>query len=100
EQLRQDLEVPQLFGEEGYTYLERTWLRPTLEINGIYGGFQGEGVKTVLPSQAGAKITCRLVPDQEPDEIIALIQKHIEKHTPKGVKVTTRLFDKGRPFVV
>lgn len=100
QELLKELDVPQLFGEEGYTYLERTWLRPTLEINGIYGGFQGEGIKTVLPSQAGAKITCRLVPDQDPEEIVALILKHIEKHQPKGVKVTTRLFDKGRPFVM
>lgn len=100
EQLKAELGVNQLFGEEGYSYLERTWVRPTLEVNGIYGGFQGEGVKTVLPARAGAKITCRLVPDQDPDEIIRLIEKHIEQHTPPGVTVTTHHFDKGRPFVV
>jgi acetylornithine deacetylase/succinyl-diaminopimelate desuccinylase-like protein len=100
EQIKSELAVPQLFGEEGYSFLERTWLRPTLEVNGIYGGFQGEGIKTVLPSKAGAKITCRLVPDQEPDEIIGLIQAHIKRHTPPGVTISTRLFDKGRPFVV
>ncbi len=68
EQLRQDLDVPELTGEEGYSYVERTSVRPTLEINGIYGGFQGEGIKTVLPSEAAAKITCRLVPDQDPEK--------------------------------
>jgi acetylornithine deacetylase/succinyl-diaminopimelate desuccinylase-like protein len=62
-----------MFGEEGFTTLERTWVRPTLEVNGIYGGFQGEGIKTVLPSLAHAKITCRLVPDQDPDEIVELL---------------------------
>ncbi|MFC4766551.1 dipeptidase [Effusibacillus consociatus] len=98
EAIRQELGVPEFFGEKGYSLLERTWVRPTLEINGIYGGFQGEGIKTVLPSEAHAKITCRLVPDQDPDEIVALIRKHIEKHTPPGVTVTTQLFDRGRPF--
>ncbi|MBO8171922.1 MAG: dipeptidase [Bacillaceae bacterium] len=99
EKMRQELNVPELFGEEGYTALERTWARPTLEINGIYGGFQGEGIKTVIPSEAHAKITCRLVPDQEPDEIIELIKKHVKSHTPPGVTVEFQLFDKGRPFM-
>ena len=61
-----EIGVEALFGEPGYTPRERTWARPTLEINGIWGGFQGEGVKTVLPNAAHAKITCRLVPDQDP----------------------------------
>jgi acetylornithine deacetylase/succinyl-diaminopimelate desuccinylase-like protein len=77
----EQLGVLEMFGEEGYTTLERTWVRPTLEVNGIYGGFQGEGIKTVLPSEAHAKITCRLVPNQDPDEIAALLQKHIQSHT-------------------
>jgi acetylornithine deacetylase/succinyl-diaminopimelate desuccinylase-like protein len=93
------LGVPEMFGEEGFTTLERTWVRPTLEVNGIYGGFQGEGIKTVLPSEAHAKITCRLVPDQDPDVIVNLLQKYIQAHTPPGVTVTTSLFDKGAPFV-
>ena len=84
------LETLGLFGEPGYTTRERTWLRPTLEINGIWGGFQGEGFKTVLPNEAHAKITCRLVPDQEPARIVALIQAHLAKHTPPGVQVTVR----------
>lgn len=99
EAYRQELQVPELFGEKGYSTLERTWIRPTLEINGIYGGFQGEGIKTVLPAEAHAKITCRLVPDQDPSEIAALIQEHIKEHTPPGVTVTTTLFDQGKPFV-
>jgi len=90
---------PTLFGEEGYSTLERLWVRPTLEINGIKGGFQGTGVKTVIPSEASAKITCRLVPAQDPEEIVALLQKHMEAHKPKGVEVTIQLFDKGTPFV-
>lgn len=99
EAYRQELGVPELFGEKGYTTLERTWVRPTLEVNGIYGGFQGEGIKTVLPAEAHAKITCRLVPDQDPQEISELIQQHIQAHTPPGVTVTTTLFDQGKPFV-
>ncbi len=79
--------VDELFGEAGYSNPERIWTRPTLELNGIWGGFQGEGLKTVLPSQAHAKITCRLVADQNPEHINRLIQSHIRKHTPPGVKV-------------
>ncbi len=82
------LGVDELFGEPGYSTYERAWTRPTLEVNGIWGGFQGEGVKTVLPSTAHAKVSCRLVPDQEPGRIIELLRTHIEKHTPPGVKVT------------
>ena len=93
------LGVPEMFGEEGFTSLERNWVRPTLEVNGIYGGFQGEGIKTVLPAEAHTKITCRLVPDQDPDEIVELLQKHIKTHTPPGVTVNVSLFDKGPAFV-
>lgn len=99
EALKQEIGVNELFGEEGYSYLEQTWARPTLEINGVFGGFSGEGIKTVLPAEAGAKITCRLVPDQDPNEIIELLKAHIEKHQPKGVEVTVSEFDKGAPFL-
>ncbi|MDQ3656624.1 MAG: dipeptidase [Chloroflexota bacterium] len=82
-----DLDVPELWGESGYTAQERAWARPTLDINGIWGGFQGAGSKTVTPSKAHIKITCRLVPNQDPDEIATLIQAHLEKHRPKGTTV-------------
>ena len=82
--------VEGLFGEAGYTPRERLWVRPTLEINGIWGGFQGEGVKTVLPNEAHAKITCRLVPGQDPAAIADLLAAHVERQAAPGVRVTTR----------
>ncbi|MBN1662308.1 MAG: dipeptidase [Deltaproteobacteria bacterium] len=87
---QQELGVDELFGETGYTTRERVWARPTLELNGMWGGFQGEGVKTVLPNEANAKITCRLVVNQDPERIIRCLFNHVEKHTPRGVKVTSR----------
>ena len=84
---RQSLGLAHLVGEPSYTPLERIWIRPTLEVNGIWGGFQGAGVKTVLPGEAHAKITCRLVADQEPGHIRELLTAHIERHTPSGVTV-------------
>ncbi|MGE8207365.1 dipeptidase [Heyndrickxia sp. NPDC080065] len=99
EKVRQELGVNHLYGEQGYTYFERITVRPTLEVNGIYGGFQGEGLKTVIPSEAHAKITCRLVPDQDPEEIVELLKRHIEKNIPKGVEVNISVFDKGAPYV-
>lgn len=99
EKQRQELGVPALYGEKGFSYLERTWVRPTLDINGIYGGFQGDGIKTVIPSEAHAKITCRLVPNQDPDIIIDQLKRHIEKNKPVGVEVTVTPFDKGAPYV-
>lgn len=86
----EDLGVDALWGETGYTPRERTWVRPTLEINGVWGGFQGDGVKTVLPAEAHAKITCRLVANQDPATIIELITAHVLKHAPPGVKVTVQ----------
>ena len=77
--------APELFGEEGYSTLERIWARPTAEINGIGGGYQGQGTKTVIPREAMAKLTFRLVPNQNADEIIALARKHLEKNLPPGV---------------
>ncbi len=71
-------------GEAGYSTLERQWTRPTLEVNGLWGGYQGPGSKTVVPSEAHAKITCRLVPDQDPDEVARLVIAHLERHTPPG----------------
>src|SRR5215211_2050884 len=78
---------PALVGEKGYSTLERLWARPTAEINGIGGGYQGPGTKTVIPSHAMAKLTFRLVPNQEGSEILALAQKHFKKHRPLGVTI-------------
>ena len=77
--------APALFGEKGYSTLERIWGRPTAEINGIGGGYQGVGTKTVIASHAMAKLTFRLVPDQEGDNILALAERHLKKHLPPGV---------------
>ena len=76
------------FGEPGYTTLERQWTRPTLEVNGMWGGYEGPGSKTIVPSEAHAKLTCRLVPDQDPDEVVALVKKHLEKNLPPGARLT------------
>ncbi len=97
--LAKEIGVSKLFGEKEFSYLEQTWARPTLEVNGIFGGFSGEGIKTVLPAEAGAKITCRLVPDQEPDEIVEKLKAHINKHSIPGVTVEVSEFDKGKPFI-
>lgn len=96
---KKDIGITEDFGEKGYSFVERTWIRPTLEINGITGGFSGEGIKTVLPSEASAKITCRLVPNQNPDDIVAKLRAHIEAHKPAGVTVEITDFDKGKPFL-
>lgn len=77
--------APAIYGEAGYNTLERQWIRPTLEINGMWGGYQGIGSKTVIPSQAHAKLTCRLVAHQNPAEITAKVVRHLEQHTPPGV---------------
>ena len=101
EAYRADLGVADLFGEAGYTTLERTGARPTLEINGIWGGFQGEGTKTVLPSRAHAKISCRLVPDQEPEKISRALARHVERHTPPGVRaVVTPMEGSAPPYLM
>ncbi|WP_058308315.1 dipeptidase [Gracilibacillus massiliensis] len=76
--------------EKGYTAKEHTMARPTLEINGLFSGYQGEGTKTIIPSTATAKLTCRLVPGQDPKQIQDLLVKHIEKHLPKGVELTIK----------
>jgi acetylornithine deacetylase/succinyl-diaminopimelate desuccinylase-like protein len=77
--------APSLFGEAGYSTLERIWARPTAEINGIGGGYQGQGTKTVLPSHAMAKLTFRLVPNQKAETVIDLAKKHLQKNLPSGV---------------
>jgi acetylornithine deacetylase/succinyl-diaminopimelate desuccinylase-like protein len=82
------IDAPDLFGEPGYTTLERLWIRPTLEVNGLWGGYQGPGSKTVIPNEAHAKLTSRLVPHQQPDDIQAKIILHLERHCPPGVRLS------------
>ncbi len=83
--------IKETVSEKGYDAKEHTMARPTFEINGIYGGYQGEGTKTIIPSTATAKITCRLVPGQDPDQIQRLLKSHIERVTPTGVEVEVKL---------
>jgi len=87
--------APSAFGEPGYTTLERQWTRPTLEINGMWGGYEGPGQKTVTPSEAHAKITCRLVPDQDPVQVMALVARHLEAHVPAGTRLSISPADHG-----
>ena len=87
--------APATFGEAGYSTLERQWARPTLEVNGMWGGYEGPGQKTVIPSEAHAKITCRLVPDQDPAEINALVKRHLESHVPPGTTLSVVVSDHG-----
>jgi len=90
-----------IMGEKGFNTWERAWARPTLEINGIYGGFQGAGVKTVLPSTAHAKVSCRLVPDQDPARIARQVTAHIRKIAPPGVRVRCEPAEAGAlPYLV
>lgn len=96
---QQELGVKEVWGEKGYTTLERTGIRPTLDVNGIWGGYTGEGAKTVLPSKANAKISMRLVPHQNSDEIASLFQKHFERIAPESVQVTVKAHHGGEPVV-
>ncbi len=99
DEYKKDLGVEDVRGEKGYTTLERTGIRPTLELNGIWGGYTGEGSKTVLPSKAFAKISMRLVPNQSSDEITKLFADHFKKIAPKSVKVEVRPHHGGEPVV-
>jgi acetylornithine deacetylase/succinyl-diaminopimelate desuccinylase-like protein len=87
-----------LGGEAGYSTLERIWTRPTCEVNGLLSGYTGEGAKTVLPAKAMAKVSCRLVPDQAPDDIERLLRAHVERQAPAGVRVTLRTLHGGMPW--
>lgn len=101
EEYRASLGARGLSSEPGYSVLERLWVRPTLELNGIWGGFQGEGVKTVIPAEAHAKITCRLVPWQDPRAIVERITQHVARHAPPEVEVVvTPLPFVARPYLV
>jgi acetylornithine deacetylase/succinyl-diaminopimelate desuccinylase-like protein len=91
--------APALFGEAGYTPYERVGVRPTLEVNGLLSGFTGEGSKTVLPARAMAKISMRLVPDQNPDEVHQQLIQHLEAHVPATVRYEVKYLNKGLPSV-
>jgi len=96
---KQDLDVSDVMGEKGFTTLERTGIRPTLDVNGIWGGYIGEGAKTVLPSKAYAKISMRLVPNQNSDKVTELFADYFRKAAPAGVKVEVRPHHGGEPVV-
>jgi acetylornithine deacetylase/succinyl-diaminopimelate desuccinylase-like protein len=98
-QYRKDFGIPKLHGETDYTTLERTWARPTLEVNGLLSGFTGEGAKTVLPAVAMAKISMRLVPNQDPDKIADLFEAFVRKIAPKTVELTFTRMHGGKPWM-
>jgi acetylornithine deacetylase/succinyl-diaminopimelate desuccinylase-like protein len=99
EEYKTDLDVASEWGEKGYSTLERTGTRPTLEVNGIWSGYTGEGAKTVLPSKANAKISMRLVPNQSSEEIAEIFTKHFESIAPNSVKVKVTAHHGGEPVV-
>lgn len=98
ESFRAETGSPELFGEKGYSTLERVWMRPTCEVNGLLSGYTGEGAKTVLPAVAMAKVSCRLVPDQTPAEIERLMRDHVSSVAPPGVRVTVTQLHGGAPW--
>jgi acetylornithine deacetylase/succinyl-diaminopimelate desuccinylase-like protein len=97
---QRQLGLPALVGEVGYTTLERRGVRPTLDVNGIWSGFAGEGSKTIIPAHAYAKVSCRLVADQEPDRIFEAFRSYVEEIAPPGVTTTVRYLGGGRPSVM
>jgi acetylornithine deacetylase/succinyl-diaminopimelate desuccinylase-like protein len=88
EELRQEIGASRLIGGEEYSALERMWSRPTLDVHGVWGGFQGDGIKTVIPREARAKLSCRLVDDQGPEEVLELLRRHLERHCPPEARLT------------
>ncbi|MFM2361906.1 MAG: hypothetical protein RLZZ316_808 [Bacteroidota bacterium] len=98
-EFKNDLGVTELWGEKGYTTNERTGIRPTLELNGIWGGYTGEGAKTVLPSKAFAKISCRLVPNQDSHTITDLLINYLKKIAPPYVQINAQLHHGGEPYM-
>jgi acetylornithine deacetylase/succinyl-diaminopimelate desuccinylase-like protein len=99
DEYKKELNIAEVQGEKGYTTLERTGIRPTLDVNGIWGGYTGEGAKTVLPAKGSAKISMRLVPNQSPAEITELFRKHIKSIAPKSVTVKVIAHHGGEPAV-
>ncbi|NVO33433.1 dipeptidase [Hymenobacter lapidiphilus] len=99
DEFKKSIGLPDVYGEKGYTTVERVGIRPTLDVNGIWGGYTGEGAKTVIASKAYAKISMRLVPNQTSDEITALFQKHFTSIAPSGVTVKVKPHHGGEPVV-
>jgi len=99
EEYKSKLDIKEVFGEKGFSVLERTGIRPTLDVNGIWGGFIGEGAKTVLPSKAYAKISMRLVPEQRPEEIAKLFEQYLSSIAPAYVKVDVKYLHGGLPVI-
>jgi acetylornithine deacetylase/succinyl-diaminopimelate desuccinylase-like protein len=93
------IDVAELRGEKGYTTIEHTGIRPTFDVCGIWGGYTGEGAKTVLPSKAYAKISCRLVPNQHHEKIAVMFKEHFEKIAPPSVKVKVKVLHGGQAYV-
>jgi acetylornithine deacetylase/succinyl-diaminopimelate desuccinylase-like protein len=100
EEYKNKLDIEDVHGEAGYSTIERTGIRPTLDVNGIWGGYIGEGAKTVLPSKAYAKISMRLVPNQDDEEITQLFKEHFESIAPKSVKVKVKPHHGATPYVM
>ncbi|MFZ0969773.1 MAG: dipeptidase [Candidatus Acidiferrales bacterium] len=98
-EFRKTVGAPALCGEKGYSIAEQTWTRPTLELNGIWGGYMGEGSKTVIPSTAHAKFSTRLVPHQDTHKIAKLVERHVRKLLPKTVKCNFQVLSTGKPWV-
>jgi len=98
--LKNEVGAKALTGEKGYTVLEKVWARPTLEIHGIAGGFTGAGAKTVIPARATAKVSMRLVPNQDPDKILAAFKKFVRENTPAGVETEVRVLSSGPAIMV
>ncbi|MDP4095705.1 dipeptidase [Paenibacillus sp. P96] len=98
ETLRTGLGLETLYGEDDYSFVERVGARPTLELNGVYGGFQGEGTKTVIPKEAHAKITCRLVANQNPQDILDKIERHLREHIQPGARLEIIQGEKANAF--
>jgi acetylornithine deacetylase/succinyl-diaminopimelate desuccinylase-like protein len=92
QEYKEQIGIASLIGEDGFSTYERAWARPTLEINGLWGGYTGDGVKTVIPAKAHVKVTCRIVAGQEPDDVMDRLCEHIDRHTPVGANVSVTRF--------
>lgn len=100
DQFKEATGVPAIWGDKKYTIRERVSARPTLEINGLWSGYSGPGPKTIIPAKAGAKLSSRLVANQDPDKVFKLLKNHIDSITPPTVKVQVKLLTKGKPALI